>query len=105
MSPNPLLPIEHPILGDIYSSREVMDNLEVLCDDFGSRWGGTEGERLAAEFALCKFTEYGLPGGSLEPFNYIGWRRGPATLRVLAPRPLGGARGEIPCIPLRMCPP
>ena len=52
--------------GDIYTSREVMDNLEVLCDEFGSRWAGTEGERRAAEFLLQRLQAYGLSLKSIE---------------------------------------
>jgi aminopeptidase YwaD len=92
--------IEQRMVGDVYTSREVMDNLEVLCDDFGSRWGGTEGERQAAEYFLARFREYGLSGCRLEPFEYVGWTRGPAMLRVTAP-----VEREIPCISLPMCPP
>ena len=47
---NPYLFLDQQIVGDIYTSTETMGNLSVLCDDFGSRFGGTEGERLAAEF-------------------------------------------------------
>lgn len=97
---HPYLEIDRAMLGDIYTSREVMDNLEVLCDDFGSRWGGTEGERLAAEFFLRRFQEYGLSECRLEPFEYVGWRRGHATLRVVAP-----VERDLPCISLPMCPP
>ena len=41
-------------MGDVYTSTEVMDNLTILCDDFGSRFGGTEGEKQAAEFMRDK---------------------------------------------------
>jgi Zn-dependent M28 family amino/carboxypeptidase len=87
------------MLGDIYASRAVMDTLEILCDDFGSRWGGTEGERQAARFFLDRFEEYGL-SGRMESFKYIGWTRGPAALRVIAP-----VERSLPCISLPMCPP
>lgn len=97
---NSLLTVEQRIAGDVYTSREVMDNLEVLCDDFGSRWAGTEGERLAAEFLAGKLTEYGLANVHREPFEYVGWVRGPAVLRVVAP-----VERQIPCISLPMCPP
>ncbi|HTE17818.1 MAG TPA: M28 family peptidase [Armatimonadota bacterium] len=97
---NPLLEIEQRMLGDIYTSREVMDNLEVLCDDCGSRWGGTEGERRAAAFLLERFREYGLVECHLEPFSYTGWVRGPASLHVVAP-----VERSMPCISLPMSPP
>lgn len=95
-----ILAVERAMLGDIYTSRSVMDNLEVLCDDFGSRWGGTEGERRAAEFLLGCFRDYGLSNARLEPFAYVGWERGAAALRVIAP-----VEREIPCISLPMSPP
>lgn len=99
MMRNPLLDVERRMVGDIYTTREVMDNLEVLCDEFGSRWAGTEGERRAAEFFLEKYREYGLSGCRLEPFEYTGWVRGRATLRVIAP-----VEREIPCISLPLSP-
>ena len=49
-SKNPFLSVDQQIVGDIFTSTEVMDNLTILCDDFGARFGGTEEERLAAEF-------------------------------------------------------
>lgn len=95
-----LLPLEQQLVGDIYTSRAVMDNLEILCDDFGSRWAGSAGERQAAEFFARKFSEYGLTNVRREPFEYVGWERGEATLRVVAP-----IERRLPCISLPMCPP
>lgn len=92
---NPFLAIDQKITGDIYTSTEVMDVLTVLCDDCGSRFGGTPGERQAAEFIAAKFREYGLSNVHLEPIEYIGWRRGQAQLEITYP-----IRHEIPCISL-----
>ena len=33
--------VERKILGEIYSSSEAMDNLTVLCDEFGGRLEGS----------------------------------------------------------------
>ena len=60
MPENPFLEIDRKMLGDIHTSSEPMDNLTVLCDDFGSRFGGTAGERQAADFFRDKFKEFGL---------------------------------------------
>ncbi|MBT3323430.1 MAG: M28 family peptidase [Anaerolineae bacterium] len=97
---NPHIPLDQKILGDIYSSHEAMDNLEILCDDFGSRFGGTKGEKLAADFIAAKFAEYGLTNIHLEPFDYIGWERGEVTLKIISP-----IEKEIPCITLPQSPP
>jgi aminopeptidase YwaD len=98
--PNPHITLDQKILGDIYSSREAMDNLEVLCDDFGSRFGGTAGEKLAADFIAAKYKEYGLSNVHLEPFEYLGWRRGEVKLEIIEP-----IQKEIPCITLPHSPP
>ena len=42
--------VEKRIVGEVYSSSEAIDNLMVLCDDFGGRLAGTPENRAAAEF-------------------------------------------------------
>ena len=98
--PNPFLSIDQQIVGDTYTGTEAMDNLIVLCDDFGSRFGGTEGERQAAEFFKAKMEEYGLSDVHLEPVDYVGWTRGEARLEIVSP-----IQKEIPCITLPHSPP
>ncbi len=93
--PNPYLELDRKMVGDIYTSPEMMENLIVLCDDFGSRFGGTEGERQAAEFFKAKMESYGLSNVRLEPVNYIGWRRNAARFEILEPQ-----YKELPCISL-----
>ncbi len=100
MTQNPHLLLDQQILGDIYSSREAMDNLEILCDDFGSRFGGTKGEKLAADFIAEKFKEYGLSNVRLEAFDYLGWERGDVRFEIISP-----IQKEIPCITLPHSPP
>ncbi len=97
---NPYLTIDRQIVGDIFTSNEAMDNLVVLCDDFGSRFGGTAGEQQAAEFFKTKMTAYGLAGVCLEPVEYIGWIRGSARLEIISP-----VEKAIPCISLPHSPP
>lgn len=94
-NPNPFLAIDRQMAGDIYTSREVMDVLTVLCDEFGSRFGGTEGERQAAEFIKARLESYGLSDVHLEPFEYLGWERGECELRLTSP-----VQRTIPCITL-----
>jgi Zn-dependent M28 family amino/carboxypeptidase len=82
---NPFLSTDLQIVGDIYTSSEALDNLIVLCDEFGSRFGGTPGERQAAEFMQVKLKEYGLANVRLEPVEYVGWTRGEARLEIISP--------------------
>ena len=100
MTDNPYLTIDRQMVGDIYTSPEVMDALAVLCDDFGSRFGGTAGERQAADFIQAQMEAYGLQNVHLEPVEYLGWRRGEATLEILSP-----VQMTIPCISLPHSPP
>jgi Zn-dependent M28 family amino/carboxypeptidase len=97
---NPFLSLDRQIVGDIYTNTEAMDNLTILCDEFGSRFGGTEGERWAAEFFKAKLEEYGLSNVRLEPVEYIGWTRGEAKLEIISPM-----RKVVPCISLPHSPP
>ncbi len=96
---NPYLDIDRQIVGDTFTSRETMDNLEILCDDFGSRFAGTRGERQAADFIAATLERCGLEDPHLESYLYAGWSRGEAILEILEPvhRPLH-------CISLPYCP-
>ena len=68
---NPFLSTDQKIVGDVYTSSEAMDNLIILCDDFGSRFGGTPSERQAAEFFKTAMEGYGLSNVHLEPSRPI----------------------------------
>jgi Zn-dependent M28 family amino/carboxypeptidase len=97
---NRFLSIDRQIMGDGYTSNEPMDNLIVLCDEYGSRFGGTEGERLAAEFFRTKLQSYGLQDVHMEAFDYTGWTRGEVKLEIVSP-----VQKTIPCISLPHSPP
>ena len=97
---NPYLPIDQKIVGDVYTTSEIMDNLTILCDEFGSRFGGTASEKLAAEFIKTKLESYGLSNVHLEPIPYEGWRRGDVTFEIVSP-----IQKTIPCITLPHSPP
>lgn len=99
MADNPYLTLDRQIAGDGYTSSAAMDNLTTLCDTYGSRFGGTPGERAAAEFLRDKLIEYGWQGAHLEAFPYRRWQRGAATLEVLEP-----VSRTVPCISLPYSP-
>ncbi|MCP4424788.1 MAG: M20/M25/M40 family metallo-hydrolase [Chloroflexi bacterium] len=100
MTDNPYLTLDRQIVGDVYTSAEAMDNLAILCDEFGSRFGGAPGEKQAADFMKAKLEAYGLKNVHLEPIEYTGWRRGETTLEIISP-----IQKEIPCISLPHSPP
>ena len=96
---NPYLQLDRQMVGDIYTSQEVMENLTVLCDEYGARFAGTPEEREAANFIAACFKRYGLQNVKLEAYPYAGWTRGTATLEVIEPR-----RRTLHCISLPYCP-
>lgn len=73
-------------LGDLWTSRRILDDVTELCDEYGNRFAGTESEARAREFIVSKFRDYGLEGVTIEPCVYTGWRRGSCDLELLAPR-------------------
>ena len=95
MIDNPFLEIDRQIVGDIYTSAELMDNLVVLCDEIGSRFAGSLMEQQAAEFMKSKLESYGYTNVLLDPVKYSGWRRGDTTLEITSP-----INKRIPCITL-----
>ena len=100
MENNPFLAVDRLMVGDIYTSDEVLDNLLVLCDGFGSRFAGSPSEKQAADFIAEKLASYGLPLVEKEAVTYTGWRRGDARLEILYP-----VQETIPCITLPHSPP
>ncbi|MDP2858420.1 MAG: aminopeptidase, partial [Bacillota bacterium] len=76
--------IDRDIVGEVWTSTEAMDNLTALCS-FGSRFGGSESERLAVDHMVRKFTEYGMDKADREHFHHLGWMRGTATLETVSP--------------------
>ncbi len=83
--------IDRDILGEIWTSDEAMRNEEALVS-FGSRAGGTPGERKAAEHLAAKLREYGLENVHLHEYEWNGWIRGTIDMQVTAPvkEPLEG---------------
>jgi hypothetical protein len=89
--------VERRILGEAYSSSEAMENLTILCDDFGGRFAGTQENREAAEFILGRFEEYEFEYPHLETFRFPGCEVGPSVLQIVEP-----IRKSIPCLTLPM---
>jgi Iap family predicted aminopeptidase len=85
ISDNPFLSLDKEILGEVYSSTESLDNLTILCDEFGSRFPGTEGDRASVEFMVDKLKCYGLKNAHYETFNLLGWVRGRGRLEIVDP--------------------
>jgi len=73
------------IAGEAWTSEQAYETLRDLCDRFGHRFAGSDGEKAAASFMSDRFRDAGLSNVHLEPFNYLGWVRGTERISVLEP--------------------
>ncbi len=64
---------ESSLMGKAWIGSQANDHMNMLCDTIGVRWGGTEGERRAAEYVKSRFEEYGLQETSTEEFEVDTW--------------------------------
>jgi len=62
--------LEKRLLGDVYGSTEIWENLLVLCDDYNSRWPGSGDDRGACDYIAGKLEEYGLE--NVHPESELG---------------------------------
>ena len=46
------------LAGEIFTSADIQMNLEILCDDLGSRFAGTPAEAEAAQFLQTTLERY-----------------------------------------------
>ncbi len=99
MSAEELSSVEKRVVGDIWTSIEQWTNLVKMCDEFGSRFAGTEGEKKAVEFMSQRLKSYELENVRIEPFQYTGWFRGSAEITVLEP-----VKADLSCISLALSP-
>ncbi|HVO77136.1 MAG TPA: M28 family peptidase, partial [Candidatus Bathyarchaeia archaeon] len=72
--------------GEVFAGSETKDNMRVLCDSIGGRVSGSEGARMALDFAEGLLKKYGLAGVHRETYELQGWFRGPFTCEVVSPR-------------------
>ena len=87
------------LAGEIFTSTDIQTNLEILCDDLGSRFAGTPAEAEAAQFLEAALQRYQLKDVHSQPFEYNGWTRGTAKLTVTSPW-----HRELPCLSMPMSP-
>jgi Iap family predicted aminopeptidase len=73
---------ERIVLKEAYQSKQTLETLTTLCDDYGGRFAGTEENNLAAEYILGLFEENGFNAPHLEHFTFPGCRVGESSLTI-----------------------
>ena len=91
-----LIDLERELIGDVWTGAALEENLRFLCDACGGRFAGTDDERRAGDYMLAQFRAYGLDKVWVEPFEMLGWVRGPARLAIVE----GAQARELPCLAL-----
>ena len=73
---------ERKLLGETYSSENVLDNLTTLCDTYVGRFAGSKENRDAAEYILGLYEDYGFNDPHLESFRFMGCEVGESSLQI-----------------------
>lgn len=89
-----LVELERKILGEVWTSPALWENITYLCDTCNGRFAGTEDEQRAGDFLLERFRDYGLENVAAEPFEMTGWRRGETRLTLVD----GHLARDLPCL-------
>ncbi len=80
------LKAERDLIGEIWQTSQIHENMLILADEIGSRFPGTESEKEAQEYLVDKLKEYGYEDARAVPFKYYGWKRGSVTLEMKEPK-------------------
>ncbi len=91
---------ERMLMGNAWIGSQANDHINMLCDSIGVRWGGSEGERRAAEYIGSRFEEYGLHGTSMEEFDLDTWEATASSIKIA-----GEEDRPIDIRPSLFCPP
>lgn len=73
------------VIGDLWTNSTIYSNVEHIVDNFGNRFMGTEGERRTKDHILGFFESYNLQNPHVEPYRYIGWKRGTCEVTMTSP--------------------
>ena len=94
------------LMGEAMTNTLIASYINTLCDDIGTRWGGTDAERSAADFIVATQEKHGLKDARTEEFQVRTWENPSASITVLAAAGQGGeAQWEADVRPCLFCPP
>ncbi len=91
--------VDRWLMGDAFVGSQIADSIDVLCDEIGVRWAGSEQERAAADYAVSRFERLSLSGIAVESFPLATADCRAASLQVE-----GEGDWIIDCQPCLFCP-
>ena len=74
--------VERWLMGSASIDSLARKHMSVLCDAIGVRWGGSEGERLAAEYIHGQFNELDLHDSCIEAFSMDSWAASSSSISI-----------------------
>jgi hypothetical protein len=78
--------IEKELIGEIWQTSQINENMLILADEIGSRFPGTQSEKQAQDYLVNKLKQYRYENARAIPFKYFGWKRGSVTLKMIEPK-------------------
>ncbi len=83
-------PTDDPVLRRIHAegmtNSQAMSLIQVLTDSIGPRLTGTPGMAAGQEWLKATYAKWGVTARSERYGTWVGWRRGPSHVDLLAPR-------------------
>ena len=74
--------IDRFLMGEAWSGSLIKKHLTELADVIGPRWGGSDGDRSAAEYIREKMEAAGLDRAEIEPFTIDTWNHGDVSITL-----------------------
>ena len=82
-------PIDDPVIKAIWQegmvTSQAYDIAQVMLDSIGPRLSGSPGHKAANEWAVQKFTEWGIPARNEQYGTWLSWRRGISHVDLIQP--------------------
>ena len=75
--------VERWLMGSASIDSLASKHMSVLCDAIGVRWGGSGGERLAAEYIHSQFNEFNLHDPCIEAFSMDSWEASSSGISIV----------------------
>lgn len=71
------------IVGESWIGSQIDRYRDVLCDEIGARWGGSEKDKETAEFIVSEMLLNGLNNPRVEPFQIKTWQHEASVVKVI----------------------
>ena len=83
-------PTDDAVLRKIWTegmvNSQAMSLIQVLTDSVGPRLTGTPGMTSGQEWLKATYTKWGIPARTEQYGTWVGWKRGPSHVDLIAPR-------------------